>query len=180
MKIMKVIIIVLLGIIALGLIIALIAPKDYMVIREVTISKPKQEVFNYIKYLKNQDEYSKWQLMDPGMKKTFEGEDGTPGFVAGWESENPDVGVGEQEILKVTEGERIDFELRFKEPFEDTQLAYMTTEAVSPSETRVTWGFDGHMDFPMNLMMVFMNFEKMIGDDLQTGLDNLKQKLESN
>jgi hypothetical protein len=30
----------------------------------------------------------------------------------------------------------------------------------------------------MNLMLVLMDFEKMIGDDLQTGLDKLKVVLE--
>ena len=32
----------------------------------------------------------------------------------------------------------------------------------------------------MNLMMLFMDFEQIIGDDLQTGLDKLKEVLESN
>jgi uncharacterized protein YndB with AHSA1/START domain len=180
MKILKKILFVLLGIIGLVLLIALVAPKDFKIVREVQIAKPKQEVFDYIKYLKNQEEYSKWQTMDPGMKKTFEGVDGSPGFIAAWDSENPDVGIGEQEILKVTDGERIDMELRFKEPMEDTQLAYMTTEAISPNDTRVVWGFDMHMAYPMNVMALVMDFDKMIGDDLQTGLDNLKLKLESN
>ncbi len=30
------------------------------------------------------------------------------------------------------------------------------------------------MDYPMNLMFLFMDFEKIIGGNLQTGLDNLK------
>jgi hypothetical protein len=30
----------------------------------------------------------------------------------------------------------------------------------------------------MNLMLLFMNFEKMIGDDLEIGLENLKSILE--
>jgi len=180
MKTIKITLLAILVIIGIFLVTAFLAPKDYSIVREVHISKPKQEVFDYIKHLKNQGEYSKWQTMDPGMKKTFEGVDATVGFIAGWDSENPDVGTGEQEILKITEGERIDFELRFKDPFENTQLAYMTTEAISPTETKVQWGFEGHMAPPMNIMMLVMDFETMIGDDLQTGLDNLKVKLEAN
>jgi len=34
------------------------------------------------------------------------------------------------------------------------------------------------MKYPMNLMFLFMDFDKMLGDDLQTGLDNLKTVLE--
>jgi hypothetical protein len=34
------------------------------------------------------------------------------------------------------------------------------------------------MNYTMNLMLLFMNMEKMVGNDLSTGLNNLKQVLE--
>ncbi|MEP6262515.1 MAG: SRPBCC family protein [Gillisia sp.] len=176
---LKKILIIVLVIIAIPLVVALFLPKDYSVEREIVINKPKQEVFEYVKYLKNQDNYSKWATMDPNMKKTYNGTDGTVGFVSAWESENDDVGSGEQEIIKIEEGERIDFELRFKEPFESTSPAFMTTESVTENQTKVTWGFSGHMNYPMNIMMLFMDFEKMIGDDLESGLSNLKSEMEN-
>jgi hypothetical protein len=178
MKTLKKIVIVIAILIAIPLVIALFVKKDYTVEREITINKPKTEVFDYIKYLKNQDHYSKWATMDPAMIKTYRGTDGTVGFVAAWESKKDDVGTGEQEIKKITEGEKIDFELRFIKPFESTSLAYMSTEAVSDNQTKVKWSFNGHMKYPMNFMMLFMDFDKMIGDDLQTGLNNLKIELE--
>jgi len=179
MKILKTILIAVGILIAVTLIVSLFVKKDYEVEREITIDKPKEEVFDYVKLLKNQDNYSKWATMDPDMKKTYRGTDGTVGFVSAWDSNNKDVGKGEQEIKKITEGERIDFELRFFEPFESSEPAYMTTESVSENQTKVKWGFNGHMDYPMNIMMLFMDFEKMIGDDLETGLKNLKSVLEA-
>lgn len=179
MKILKKILIVLAIIIALPFIIALFIKKEYAVEREIAIDKPKQEVFDYVKYLKNQDNYSKWATMDPGMEKTYKGTDGTVGFVAAWNSQKKDVGKGEQEIKKITEGERIDFELRFLEPFQSVEPAYMSTEAIAENKTKVKWGFNGHMPYPMNLMLLFMNMEEMIGNDLQTGLSNLKEVLEN-
>lgn len=179
MKVVKKILIGLLGIVAILLITGLFIKKDYAVHREIVINKPKQEVFDYIKLLKNQDNFSVWAMTDPKMKKTYTGTDGTVGFVSAWDSQNKDVGKGEQEIKKITEGERIDFELRFIKPFESTEKAYMTTEAISPAQTKVRWGFDGHMAYPMNLMLLFMDFDQMLGDQLKTGLDNLKVKLES-
>lgn len=178
MKILKWILIAIGVLIAISLIVALFVKKDYLVEREIIISKPISEVFEYLKLLKNQDNFSKWATMDPNMKKTYSGTDGTVGFISAWESSNDDVGVGEQEIKKITEGERIDFEIRFLKPFESTAPAYMITEAVNENQTKVKWGFDGHMNYPMNLMMVFMNMEKMIGEDLSTGLANLKTILE--
>ena len=55
----------------------------------------------------------------------------------------------------------------------------MTTVATTDQQTKVSWGFKGHMNYPTNLMLVLMDFEKIIGDDLQIGLDKLKINLEN-
>ncbi|MBV5311794.1 MAG: SRPBCC family protein [Prolixibacteraceae bacterium] len=178
MKALKIIGLSIVGIIALVLIVALFINGKYEVEREVTINKSKQEVYDYVKYLKNQDNFSVWAKADPAMKKEFTGEDATVGCMASWDSENPDVGKGEQKILKIAEGERIDYELHFIEPFESTDFAFLTTTAVNDSVTSVKWGFHGEMKYPMNLMMLFMDLEAMLAPDLQNGLNNLKGILE--
>jgi hypothetical protein len=178
MKIVKIILAAIAGIIILLLIIALFAKNEYAVERQVVINKPKQEVFDYIKALKNQDNFSVWAMRDPAMKKEYRGTDGTVGFVSAWDSQKDDVGKGEQEILSIKEGERIDYELRFIKPFEAKDKAYMVTETASDNQTKVKWGFNGRMKFPMNLMLLFMDMDKMLGKDLDAGLQNLKMILE--
>jgi uncharacterized protein YndB with AHSA1/START domain len=178
MKTLKKILLVLLTIAALILIIALFVKKDYALEREVTINAPNEMVFDYLKYLKNQDNFSVWSEMDPDMRQTFSGTDGTVGFVSAWESDDKNVGKGEQEILKITEGERIDYELRFFEPFEATDQAYLTTEALNNNQTLVKWGFSGKFDYPMNIFLLVINMEDMLGDDFEKGLINLKEIME--
>ena len=73
MKILKRILLVIVIIIALALITALFVKKDMKAEREVIINKPRTEVYNYVKYLRNQNDYSKWASMDPNMKKEFKG-----------------------------------------------------------------------------------------------------------
>ena len=178
MRILKKILIALAIIIAIPLIVALFVKKDYAVEKEIVINAPKAEVFEYIKFLKNQDNYSKWNKIDPNMKKTYTGTDGTVGFISAWESKNENVGVGEQEILKITEGERIDTKLRFKAPFEAQDDAYMITEDAENNQTKVKWGFKGAFPYPMNLMLLVMDMEEMLGKDMQDGLNNLKGLME--
>lgn len=178
MKALKITLIVVGALIALPLIIALFLKKDFFCEREITISQDKNKVFEYIKFLKNQDQYSYWASLDPNMKKDYKGTDGTVGFVSAWESPHEDLGKGEQEIKKITEGSRVDYELRFIEPFEDTNQAYMTTESVGNGKTKVKWGIVGRMDYPMNLMTLFMDMEAMVGKDLEIGLKNLKKNME--
>ena len=65
MKTLKIIGLVLVVIIVLLLIIPLFINGNYSVEREVTINKPKQEVFDYVKYLKNQNKFSVWAKNRP-------------------------------------------------------------------------------------------------------------------
>ena len=178
MQLVKKIFLFLLVLVGIALITALFVKKEYTVVREVSINKPRQQVFNYLRLLKNQDNFSKWAGMDPAMQKNYRGTDGTVGFVSAWKSEKKDVGSGEQEIKKIAEGKRLDYELRFKEPWESTSNAYLATDAVDSSKTNVTWGFEGKMPYPMNLMCLFMDMDDMIGKDLATGLNNLKGIME--
>lgn len=175
MKILKYILIVVAALIAIPLLLALFMKKEYKVEREVTINKPKNEVFDYVKHIKNQNTYSVWNMADPNMKQSEKGADGTVGFVHSWNG-NDDVGEGEQEIKNIKEGERIDMELRFKRPMESTGMAYMTTEDAGAGATKVTWGMHGNSSYPMN----FMNFmiDGMLGKDLEKSLQNMKGNLE--
>jgi uncharacterized protein YndB with AHSA1/START domain len=179
MKILKNIVYAIIALILIVLLIGLFVKRDYAVERQITINKPKAEVFDYVKFLKNQNNYSVWAKADPNMKTTFTGTDATPGFVSAWESLDKNVGKGEQEITKIIDGERIDYELRFMEPMKTKNIAYMVTESESDNQTVVRWGFTGHINYPMNLMLLFINMDKAIGKDFQQGLDNLKTILES-
>ena len=105
MKTLKNILIIVLVPVAFLLIVALFTKKEYGVVREVVINKPKSEVFEYVKLLKNQENFSVWVNKDPDMKKEYRGTDGTVGFISAWNSKIKDVGKGEQEIKKIVDGE---------------------------------------------------------------------------
>lgn len=178
MNTLIIILLVLAGIFALLLIIALFTKKEYGFEREITIDKPSKVVFDYVKLLKNQANYSKWATMDPNMKRDLKGIDGTVGFIYAWDSENKKVGKGEQTIKKISEGEYIEFDLHFMRPFDSNATVRMVTEVISENRTKVRWGFDSYMKYPMNLLLLTMNMEKMLGDDFTIGLRNLKSILE--
>ncbi len=174
---MKKVLYVLLALVIIIAILGAFAPNDFKVQRDITINKPNAVVFDYVRYLKNQDNWSVWSKMDPNMKKEYRGEDGKVGFVSGWVG-NDKVGKGEQEILSFEEGKRMTVELRFMKPFEATNQAYYTTDAVGDNQTKVTWAMEGKSPFPFNVMMLFMNMDKMVGKDFEDGLANLKVVLE--
>ena len=168
---------ILVGIVALILILAIIAPKTYDVSRSIEIEKPKKAVFENLRFLKNQDEWSPWNKKDPNMQKKLTGTDGEVGATSYWNG-NKDVGEGEQEITKIVDGERIESELRFLKPWKSTSDAYLVTEEIDKDKTKVTWGFSGKNKFPFSIMMLFMNMDKAVGKDFEEGLSSLKEVLE--
>lgn len=168
---------IIVGVIAALLLAGLVISKDIRATKEIVINKPVNEVFNYVKYLKNQQNYSKWATLDPDMKNEFRGTDGQPGFVNYWIG-NKKVGEGEQEILNIEEGKSVTTDIRFIKPFRSQAKAVMTTEAIDANSTKVSWGFESKMNYPMNIMKLFMNMNEMVGKDFSIGLANLKTVME--
>ncbi|HRO45431.1 SRPBCC family protein [Agriterribacter sp.] len=170
MKVVKKILFVLLGLIALLLVVALFVPKAFKSERQIVINKPRQEVFNYLKYVKNQDNFGVWQKADPEMKTSSEGTDGQVGFKYSWDGEK--VGKGSQTITKIVEGERIETELDFG--FGDPAAAFFIVKDAGTDQTSVTWGITGRSPWPLNLMGLFFD----VGKDFEKGLQHLKVVLE--
>ncbi|MNK25804.1 Polyketide cyclase / dehydrase and lipid transport [compost metagenome] len=167
------------GIIALVLIIAALSKKDFAVERTITVNKPLPETYDFLTSLQNQDQWSKWTQLDPNMKKTYIGTDKTVGFISRWESQNKQVGEGEQEIKKLIPNQRIENELRFMKPMKSIANAYFTVAEAGENQTKVAWGFTSRTPWPFNAFMLFVNMEKLIGKDFEEGLANMKRMIEA-
>ena len=177
MGILITILIVIAGLIALLLLVALFTKKDFTLEKQIVINRSKQQVFDYLKLIRNQEQYSVWVMKDPNIKIVYTGTDGTVGFTSSWESNDKNVGIGEQEIVKIAEGESMEVEIRFKKPFEATNYALTTVTTMDDNRTKVTNLFYGKSKFPMNLMNLVM--DKMVGKDMQQTLVNMKNNLET-
>jgi len=118
-----IIVYILLSIVVLFIILALVAPKKFNVNRSIEIDKPLVEVYQYLKYVRNQEHWSPWKKKDPDMKQEYIGTDGEVGFLSKWEG-NKDVGMGEQEIIKIVENESIHVQMRFFKPWKSESEAY--------------------------------------------------------
>jgi len=69
MSIAVIILLVAAGIIVSILIIALFMRKEHYVNREIIINAPLQKVFNFLRMLKNQEQFNKWAKTDKTGKK---------------------------------------------------------------------------------------------------------------
>jgi hypothetical protein len=165
--------------IAILLIVAAFQIDEYTIESEVVINKPSDEIFNYIKLQQNQNYYNKWVMADPAMKKEYKGNDGMVGFIYAWDSNNNQVGKGEQETKKIINGKQIDFEVRFERPFEGTSNTTMITEPLSENQTKVKWLFKGKLNYQMKIIHLLLNLKKALGKDMDKSLETLKTTLEA-
>jgi hypothetical protein len=175
MNIVITILLIVAGIIALLLIIALFMKREHYVRREIIINAPRQKVFDYIKLLKNQDAFNENAMAGADRKKEFRGTDGTVGYIYAW-SGDKNAGVGEKEIKNIIEGKRIETEIRFVKPMAVTASIIMDTESLSDNQTKVYWSNAGTLKYPINVMIPMM--EKSVAKGMDNSLATLKNILE--
>ena len=141
------ILLVVAGIIALLLIMALFMKKEHYVNREIIINAPRQKVFDFLKLLKNQDQFNKWATADKkNRKEEFKGTDGTVGFIYSW-SGNKSAGKGEKEIKNIVEGKRIETEIRFVKPMKVSASVVFEMEALSGNQTKLNISISSVLNF---------------------------------
>lgn len=169
-----IILLVIAGMIALLLVAALFMKREHYVNREIVINAPRQQVFEFLRFLKNQEKFNKWAKAGQRKEQT-RGTDGTVGYVYSW-SGDKSAGQGEKEIMNIIEGKRIETEIRFIKPMRVTAAVIMETESVSDSQTKVNLINTGRLNYPLNLMIPFA--EKNFARDMDTSLSTLKRLLE--
>jgi hypothetical protein len=176
MNILFTILLIIAGIIALLLMIALFIKNEHYVKRDIIINAPVQKVFDYVRILKNQEKFSKWAAADSNRKQEYTGTDGTVGFTISW-SGNKDAGAGQKEIKNIIEGKRIETEMRFTKPMAAIAQVIMETESLSENQTKVSWSNRSDLKYPLNIMVPMV--ERMLAKEMDASLSTLKNILEN-
>jgi len=167
---------IIIGILALIVLTALFSRKSHYVKRDIIIQTPRQKVFDYIKFIQNQETFNTNAMEDSGRKKEFKGTDGTVGYVYTW-SGNKDAGKGEKEIMAIEEGKTVEMEIRFTKPMKAVARIIMETTSMSNGQTFLSWSNAGTLPVPVNLFIP--NMEKHVAKDMDKSLLILKGLLEA-
>ncbi len=169
---------IIVAIVLIPLIVALFVSKDMNYEKSIYIKAPIDQVWKNVSSLSAMDKWSPWNERDPNMQRTLTGVDGTPGAKQSWKSDVKNVGEGSQTIINVEEPSLLETKLEFIKPFKSIADAYVKLSEDNEATT-VTWGFKSQMPYPMNIMKLFMNFEKNMDKDFGAGLNILKSISES-
>jgi uncharacterized protein YndB with AHSA1/START domain len=159
-------------VIAAVLVLAAMRPDIFRVERSTRIKAPPDKIFALINDFRSWAAWSPYERLDPAMKRTQSGEPSGKGAVYAWEGNNK-VGQGRMEILESSAPSKVVIKLDFLKPFEAHNTAEFTLQQQA-DETAVTWAMYGPAPFVAKVMGLFVNMDKMVGKDFETGLANLK------
>lgn len=174
---LKKILLVLVALVAVLALVVALQPSEFHVERTVTIDAPASKVFGEVNDFHKWDAWSPWAKLDPNAKVSFEGPEAGEGTVMTWAG-NSEVGAGRMTLVESRPDELVKIKVDFTEPFEGSSGS---TFAFAPDgdKTTVTWSMDDHHNFMEKAMCLIMNGKKMVGDQMEKGLTQLKQVSES-
>ena len=147
-------------------------PAEFSVSRTATIAAPAGDVFAHVNDLRKWDAWSPWAKLDPAAKVAFEGPSAGKGAVFTW-SGNDYVGEGRMTVAESRPAELVSLNVDFTKPMEGRSTSEFSFKPES-NQTAVTWTMGGHHDFLGKAMCLIFNGRKMMGDEMEKGLANLK------
>ena len=174
---LKTILIIVAVLVVLFVIVVALQPADFRVTRSASMSAPPAAVFAQVNDFHNWANWSPWEKRDPAMKRVYEGAPAGTGAVYRWDG-NKEVGAGSMTIVESRPSDLVRIKLEFLKPFRATNTAEFTFKPEG-DRTAVTWSMTGHNNFMAKAVHLFINIDKMIGDDFERGLAQMKQVAEA-
>jgi len=165
------------AIIAIFIAIVATRPDDFRITRSLEIKAPASSLFSQVNNLHNFNEWNPWAKIGPNSKVIFEGASEGVGAIMRWEGNN-EVGSGNMTIMESRPNEFVQFKMEFLKPMQATNTAEFTFKQEG-NETIVTWSMYGKNNFMGKAVSLFMNCDKMVGDQFEKGLSNLKSIVET-
>ena len=164
------------ALVAIVLIAGAFQSATYQVTRSTVIAAPASAIFPEVNDFHRWLAWSTYEKVDPAMQRTFEGPAAGVGAAYGWVGNN-DVGSGKMTIVESRAADVIRIKMEFFKPMAGVAEATFTF-VPEGGATRVTWTMSGDKNYISKVVCMFMNMDKMIGDQFAQGLAALKAQAE--
>lgn len=161
--------------IAIILIVAATKPDTVHYERSAVISARPERILAQIDDFRKWSAWSPWDKLEPDMQRTYSGAPSGVGAKYAWEGKKK-AGAGHMEITRIT-ADSLELDLRFIKPWEAKCVTLFKTMPEG-DVTRLTWTMTGPNSYMGKVFGLFMNMDKMIGKDFETGLAGIKAQAE--
>jgi len=172
----KVLVALVVVVVGLAIVIAM-QPSEFRVSRTASVAAPAPLVFAQVNDFQRWPAWSPWAKIDPAMKQSYEGASSGAGAVYAWAG-NHEVGEGRMTIVESRPSDLVRIKLEFFKPFAGVSTAEFTFKPEG-QQTVVTWSMTGRTTFVTKAVHLFLNMDKMIGDNFESGLTRIKSLAEA-
>ncbi|MDT9000604.1 SRPBCC family protein [Paucibacter sp. APW11] len=175
MKVLKYLLLTLLGLIALLYLGGMAITPKFHVVRSAQIQAPPERVYALVASPRQWKQWSVWNQRDPKMQIDYSGPESGAGAVWAWKSQTE--GDGRMTFTAAEPARRVAYDLFFPD-FGTTSSGDLRFEP-RDGGTLVTWTMDG--DIGSNPLFHWMTLfsDSMVGKDFEAGLKGLKQVAEA-
>jgi hypothetical protein len=165
------------ALILLFVVVVAMQPDEFRVERTAPIAAPQAAVFQQVNDLRKWEAWSPWAKLDPEAKVSFEGPESGQGAAMSWAG-NDKVGEGKMTVVESRANEEVKLKVDFVRPFQGSSSSEFAFKAAG-EKTEVAWVISGQHNFIGKAFCLITNGQKMIGDDMEKGLAQLKAVVES-
>jgi carbon monoxide dehydrogenase subunit G len=147
-------------------------PDVFRVQRAASIKAPPEKIFPLLNDLRSFAVWSPYEKKDPAMKRTYSGAPSGKGAVYEWDGDK-NVGKGRLAIADSSPPSKVMLDLDMLAPLQAHNIVVFTLEPKGDA-TNVTWAMNGQVPYIAKIVHVFLDVDKMVGQDFEAGLANLK------
>jgi len=148
---------------------------DFKIERSISINTEQEKVFDYISDFHNFINWSPYEV-DDSLQRTYSGQEKGLGAIYEWSGK--EMGSGRMEIIEIERPTLIKIKLDFSVPMEAHNVAEYKIVKENDS-IKVIWLMYGKNNFISKIFSTFVDIDKMVGGDFETGLQNLKNLMEN-
>jgi carbon monoxide dehydrogenase subunit G len=163
------------SIIAIVLAYAATRPDRFQIQRSTSIKASAEKIFPLINDMHAFNTWNPFDKKDPNIKGTYTGP--ASGKDASYAFESKMSGTGNIEIVDSAEPSRVTMKLTMIKPIHADNRVEFTLQPEGDT-TRVTWVMDGGVPFVGKVIHLIFNMDKMVGQDFEAGLADLKTAVE--
>lgn len=151
-------------------------PAEFRYTRSMAIAAPPEALFDQINDLKKFQTWNPWAKVDPNSTITYSGPATGVDSSYAWKG-NKEVGEGRMTIIESKPNELVRARMEFLKPFAATHTAEFAFK-LENGQTTVSWSLYGQNNFMGKAMSLFIDCDKMCGDQFLQGLATLKANTE--
>lgn len=166
----------LVGLAIVFIVVGLCLPRLYHVERSVSINAPPEKIHAVVNRLEEWPKWTAWTVEKyPDMKVKFSGPKEGVGAKYEWDGESTD--QGELELKTSDPATGVTYDMAFDHgAMPSTGGIKLAAEGTA---TKVTWFADGDLGWSPINRYFGLALDGMMGPDFQTGLENLKKRVEA-